>query len=360
MSSNETCYPSDWTVIILSPNYGMPSDAPIVFGYAISFGLFGILFVQTFIYHTRFPNDTLSMKIYVWFVVLLECLSCAIGLYSLWMASEMHCFSCIPFALPNVNISNVDATVAIVIAAQWSWLALAALTGLISFMVHGFFCWRIHVIGKSIYLPIFIMLVSLTQFGLIVVAGNGPLVDDLIYRYLWLGGSLVCDVLITCETIRLLLKRNSASGFKETRSLVVKLIKLTIETGMVTTVAVLLELLLARFLGPTDHLAVYFSISRLYANCLLATLNARLVIARGSSHVQQVSTALFAAPNTSSRSEHIDLPIRRRNSLWTTVPSQSGLVAPSSFEISDDALAPNNIERAETSQHKYLASDSGP
>ncbi|KAG8221286.1 hypothetical protein J3R82DRAFT_1452, partial [Butyriboletus roseoflavus] len=64
----------------------------------------------------------------------------------------------------------------------------------------------------------------------------------------------------------------SKSEFRSTQSLSRKLIKLTIETGLVTTTAAVVELVLAIAYRVTlYHLAIY-------ANCLLATLNARLIL----------------------------------------------------------------------------------
>ncbi|KAG6374085.1 hypothetical protein JVT61DRAFT_4728 [Boletus reticuloceps] len=61
--------------------------------------------------------------------------------------------------------------------------------------------------------------------------------------------------------------------------MLVKLTRLTIETGLVTSVAALLELILGVvYEGYFYHLAVFFTISKLYANCLLASLNFRLVL----------------------------------------------------------------------------------
>ncbi|KAF9230833.1 hypothetical protein BU15DRAFT_83133 [Melanogaster broomeanus] len=52
------------------------------------------------------------------------------------------------------------------------------------------------------------------------------------------------------------------------------------------------------------QLSVFYSISRLYANCLLATLNARLVISKDSTHVQQASTVLFDVPTSTIVRDH--------------------------------------------------------
>ncbi|KAG6374080.1 hypothetical protein JVT61DRAFT_4722 [Boletus reticuloceps] len=73
--------------------------------------------------------------------------------------------------------------------------------------------------------------------------------------------------------------RPSNSHFSSSKSTLVKLTRLTIETGLVTSVAALLELILGVVYEQSFyHIAVFFAISKLYANCLLASLNFRLVL----------------------------------------------------------------------------------
>jgi len=135
--------------------------------------------------------------------------------------------------------------------------------------------------------------------------------------------NFVCDLIITIETTRLLFQRGAGSSFKNIRGLVTKLIRLTIETGAVTAAAMLLQFLLSQLDrtqglpsysedgglliinpgGSTVQLSIFYSISSLYANCLLATLNARLVISKDSARVHQVSTILFDVPPLSGVSE---------------------------------------------------------
>ncbi|KAH7908030.1 hypothetical protein BJ138DRAFT_408077 [Hygrophoropsis aurantiaca] len=87
----------------------------------------------------------------------------------------------------------------------------------------------------------------------------------------------MCDIIITIQTTRLLFQQKSQTSY-HTKSLIVRLVKLTIETGMITALATSLELLMSVFLTPTSHLIIFYSLSKLYANCLLATLNARLTL----------------------------------------------------------------------------------
>ncbi|KAF9243156.1 hypothetical protein BU15DRAFT_72349 [Melanogaster broomeanus] len=163
--------------------------------------------------------------------------------------------------------------------------------------------------GRSWYIPNFVIMMSLVQFtllGLMSIAtgsvGNSNVITDI-----WMVASFVCDLIITIETTRLLFLRGAASSFKDTRGLVTKLIRLTLETGAATTVAMLLQFLLSWYSnrgGVALELSVFYSISRLYANCLLATLNARLVISKDSTHVQQAATVLFDAPTLTTVRDH--------------------------------------------------------
>ncbi|KAF9228405.1 hypothetical protein BS17DRAFT_336582 [Gyrodon lividus] len=294
----------------------LPSDVPVALGYALSILLYGILIVQTFIYNTRFSKDSKWIRIYVWILFGLETLSFALALYEMLKGASIHCLSCILLSIsaPMPMTSN------------WSFEAISILTGLTSLMAHGFYCWRIRVIGRSWYIPIFVMMTSLLQcvfLGLGTMSsglfGNSSMISDI-----WMIANFACDLIITIEITRVLFRRGCTSSFKDTRDLATKVIRLTLETGAVTTVAVLLQFLLSRLDGThgiddifeindgsiilnpggsVAQLSIFYSISRLYANCLLATLNARLVISKDSARVQQATTILFDVPPSTLVSE---------------------------------------------------------
>ncbi|KAG0702872.1 hypothetical protein DFH29DRAFT_473042 [Suillus ampliporus] len=153
------------------------------------------------------------------------------------------------------------------------------------------------------------MMISLTQFAMISYGGIVyGLIPDLdvshpmpFYIPVWLVGSLVCDVVITVYMTLSLLQCNEKSGFKHTKSLFRKLIKLTIETGLVTTTAALIELVLAiAFRVTTYHIALFYIISKLYANCMLATLNSRTML--NKSVDQHKTAAIYEDWRSSSHS----------------------------------------------------------
>ncbi|KIJ66041.1 hypothetical protein HYDPIDRAFT_110173 [Hydnomerulius pinastri MD-312] len=285
----------------------MPSDEPMALGYAFSILLYGVLIVQMFIYQTRFSRDSVWIRAYVWAVFMLETASVGLVLYSLDIGAKVHCLVCVALGLFEPY--------------YWAVSIIYILTGIISVMVHGFYCWRIFVMARSWYIPVFVMLTSVAQCVFLNLGSMGySMLFGLNLRSdLWMIGSFVCDLVITIETIRLLFRQGGKSTFKETRGLVMKLIKLTLETGAVTTAAMLFLFVLTWYdearlptfakghITPEstyNELYIFYSISRLYANCLLATLNARLVISNDRVEVHQVSTILFDVPLRTLASEH--------------------------------------------------------
>ncbi|KAF9230828.1 hypothetical protein BU15DRAFT_14095, partial [Melanogaster broomeanus] len=64
--------------------------------------------------------------------------------YEMLEGASAYCLSCTPLGLTS---------------AWWSFRAISILTGLISFMAHVFYCWRIRVMGRSWYIPIFVIMV---------------------------------------------------------------------------------------------------------------------------------------------------------------------------------------------------------
>ncbi|KAH7906642.1 hypothetical protein BJ138DRAFT_1162188 [Hygrophoropsis aurantiaca] len=265
--------------LVDAPSGDTMDEGPFVIGYTMCFGLMGVLAVQAFIYFNRFPNDRTWMKTLVTVVFCLESLITIFAFHGFWTG------------VTKLG-SDLSGIVAAGVGGQslspdplWSYVAIAPLTGLVSFLTHGFFCWRIWVVGQAIIVPVLVMMVSLMQFSMVTYGAiKYGLVPDLnvdhpmpFYLPLWLCGSLLCDLTISVYMIKSLLQ--GKYDFQATKSLSIKLIKLTIETGAVTTTAALVELILAVAYRVTMyHLALFFIISKLYANCLLATLNARLAL----------------------------------------------------------------------------------
>jgi hypothetical protein len=97
---------------------------------------------------------------------------------------------------------------------------------------------------------------------------------------IWLGGSFLCDLLVTVTMVHILFPLTSKPVFRKRASLAGNLSRLTVETGMTACVVALVEVILF-LVCPQNYLYLvpFFFISTLYANTLLATLNSRSLVA---------------------------------------------------------------------------------
>ncbi|KAG9311111.1 hypothetical protein JVU11DRAFT_9021 [Chiua virens] len=269
-------YVSAWIMFV----FKRLESTTTVIGYTLCFGLMGALAVQYYIYFTRFADEKRTTKAFVTTVFLLETLMTAVAFYGFWISSTTQALS----------------TLDLFIWASWTPMILAPITGLVITLTHGFYCRRLFSLRKSFSIPIIVMLLSLFQFASIIylVATKNLLpsalhathtlgFSDLAYLpshqmslwlVAWLGSSAVCDLIITICMIATL---RPSGAHSRNRLTLVRLTKLSIETGLVTAIATLTELILGIvYKHYMYHIAMFYAISKLYTNCLLASLNFRL------------------------------------------------------------------------------------
>ncbi|PFH47147.1 hypothetical protein AMATHDRAFT_50523 [Amanita thiersii Skay4041] len=159
----------------------------------------------------------------------------------------------------------------------WQWFSIPLMTGAISAITQIFYAWRIWILSHRPYIPIVITLLALVQGGAGIWSGvNAKLIGIFSQiqtrngtsTIVWLVGTAVCDVLIAVCMIYYLSK--SRAGFRATNELLVKLIRITVETGLVTAAVAVVDL--AMFLAFKDanyHIVPSITLSKLYSNSLL-------------------------------------------------------------------------------------------
>ncbi|KAF5354792.1 hypothetical protein D9756_005764 [Leucocoprinus leucothites] len=153
-------------------------------------------------------------------------------------------------------------------------------------MVQSFYAWRIYLLGKWKFVPCTIIFFGMTSCAAACAIGFGftPLKDiRLLHQpsmtarsYIWLGGAALTDVIISLSMLYLSFGARQ-SNFGRTQRLVNRLIRLTIETGVVTATTASLELILFLTLPSTNamHLVPALQLCKVYANALMASLNSR-------------------------------------------------------------------------------------
>ncbi|KAF8995093.1 hypothetical protein BDQ17DRAFT_1430595 [Cyathus striatus] len=240
---------------------------PLLLGHLFNWGLFGCLAVQCYIYYLSFPNDRMLPKVLVSVVIVIETLQTIL--------STRDAFR--NFGTGWGNLADLDAV-------GWLWFSVPVLGSLITSMSQIFFAWRIYILSKQLYIPILVTLISTVQcvFGLwggiyAHILGVFSEVQHHAYRItsVWLGGTALCDFIIAISMIYYLSR--SRTGFRTTNILISKIIRVTVETGLICAAFAILDL--AFFLRWQDnnyHLAPSIALSKLYANSLLVVLNARV------------------------------------------------------------------------------------
>jgi hypothetical protein len=218
------------------------------------------------LYFQQYTKDPMFMKALVGFIWLLETIQVALSIYF------VDVYLIINFGFPHA-----------LTLCEWS-LSVAAVFGfIIGWMVNLFFVWRIWLLSKSVWETSIIGALATTRaaFGITVCYYTFPYPNwhDFrihAYPYILSGLSLgvVVDCLITLAVSRQLLK--GRTGARDTDALINRLLGYTLNTGFITSLFAIIEII--TFL-TSPHSLVFLSFvfvqNKLYANCLLATLNAR-------------------------------------------------------------------------------------
>ncbi|ESK85585.1 hypothetical protein Moror_9999, partial [Moniliophthora roreri MCA 2997] len=281
--------------------------APLLIGYMLNWGLYGVLSVQVYLYWTAFPNDDLLSQTLVY------------GLYLLETAQTVlltrDAFKAFVFGFGNaVSLAKVHNL----------WFNTYFLDALVALVFQVYFANRIRLLlPKSKVIPGIIVLLSFAQFASGICAAistktikffSNPTGTSTSHThtlsawpsplpgYIWNGCSTVADILIAVTMVYVLSRHDTT--FKQTRSLVKRLNRLAMETGSLIAATSLAQPFLFLLLpGQTYHVAPAIIIAKLYSNSLLVTLNTRIRIegARGTTTRRKTSINITANPNQNNQ-----------------------------------------------------------
>jgi len=225
--------------------------------------LYGVLIGQVLTYYQQYGRDAAWMRYFVGFLFFLE--TCNTGFDMAFMYQ--------PLILQYGEKPNFFPTF---------FVTEPLLVVLVSTPIQLFFAWRIKSLTKSYWVPVIIAVLSLgaltggvwtaVMIRVVKTFANKPKLHN--SALLWFLASCVADILITISLVLSLTRRKT--GFSGTDSVIDKIIRMTIQTGMLTAVFSILDVVCFMVL---PHAAINFvwdlALSKLYTNCLMSTLNAR-------------------------------------------------------------------------------------
>ncbi|KAF9648175.1 hypothetical protein BDM02DRAFT_3096964 [Thelephora ganbajun] len=263
-------------------------------GITASSFIFGILSMQCYTYYHRYPLDRPFYKILVRLTL------------SPRMLEATHSALISHFFYYYV-IVNWGMTLAIIKQPIiWSVILLQVVTGaVVGTIVRGCFAMRVwRFSNNNVWVTSAIVLSTLIQLGMETHARAFKLntnhgIDRIMVAIVALGLGVLTDVL-TAVSISWYL-RKLKTGYKNSDSLVNKLIAYAINTGLVTSIISIACLITYGTMpGNFIFISLYFVLSKLYANSFLATLNTRLVLkGRGTDNGHEtVPTFLMVETHT--------------------------------------------------------------
>jgi len=251
--------------------------------------------MQCYIYYERYPLDRRFYKILV-------------GV--LWLLEAAHSFCSWHFFYHYV-IEDWGKTLALVTEPiVWTLAVQVVIGAVVGTVVRGCFAMRVwRFSGRNVWVTAAIVISTLAQLGFsfwFTIAGLrlpslADLDDVFMVAIVAIGLGVLTD-LLTAAAISWYL-RKLKTGYKRSDTLVNKLIGYSINTGLLTS-AFSIACLVTYGLMPQTfiYISLYFILSKLYANSLLATLNTRLILkGRGTDNAHEtVPTFLMVDPNTIS------------------------------------------------------------
>ncbi|KAJ7573974.1 hypothetical protein C8J56DRAFT_980396 [Mycena floridula] len=240
------------------------AHGPLLIGLTVNVLLYGIMLVQSYLYVKTYFKDPLWIRCYVWVLLLVDTLNTGF-LFVYLYNSVIRCFA--------------DDTA--LTTANWVFATDPAMTAIIGSMVQLFFAWRISVLRVRHWVVFFTISCAIIGF----LAGTSTSVAigfvpefSLFQRFraaviVWLLSAACGDIVITWTMVNYL--RDHRTGYAATDDRIEQIIRLTIQTGMLTAVWSIVDLCV--YLGdPTGmHLAFNLPLSKLYSNSLMSSLNAR-------------------------------------------------------------------------------------
>ncbi|KAJ7764863.1 hypothetical protein B0H16DRAFT_1525989 [Mycena metata] len=255
-------------------------------GVLMSSTLWGVTTVQTYLYFTTPNKDPLWTKVAVWTV---------------WILESFHTvFAWIYIYRLTVTFYGVPE---IITAQQWSLSASSLFDGIIGAIVQMYFAHRVRLFSNSWIIPSVACIGSMLQLAftaaITLISILHPEYNVAIFadRYGWLfvgvfATNTAVDIINTASLAYYL--RRGRTGFKSSDKVLEKLVMWTVETGLVTAIAAIAQLVLVKA-APSTALWIGISLfyAKLYSNSFLAILNSRSTIRRGfTNNVVQTGSGL--------------------------------------------------------------------
>ncbi|GLB38356.1 hypothetical protein LshimejAT787_0502210 [Lyophyllum shimeji] len=225
------------------------AHGPMFIGTVLNVLLYGITIAQIYLYQNSFNRDGLYIRSFV---------------YVLFLGDTIQTVFTVMYLYDSVILNFGNTTY--LMTGDWIFSTDPALTG---------------ILGVSVLTALIILLCAassiLMGIATAVAIGMVPMFLEFqkfkVVVIIWLVSASFADMIITSSLVIYL--RRHRTGFKRTDTHIDRIIRLTVQTGLITAVWAFVDLMVY-LLNPTGlHLIFNFPLSKLYTNSLMSSLNAR-------------------------------------------------------------------------------------
>ncbi|THH15902.1 hypothetical protein EW146_g4647 [Bondarzewia mesenterica] len=243
--------------------------------------LFGVSSTQIYLYAVNYKEDPVWKRSYIWVLYIVNTANTILEVVFIYDRLINH--------FGDYNAQGL---------ANWG----PALTGIIGMMVQLFFGWRIKILTNNMWTFISIATLAVLEClaavttSIIMLCVSDVLITNHIHSavIVWLISTAVVDMLITVILVSFL--RNHRTGSPPTDDVLNKIIRLTVQTGLITTICAITDLVLYMCFSAAYHVIFNYPLSKLYLISLLSSLNSRQGWASYSSSTKYIGGT--SRPNT--------------------------------------------------------------
>ncbi|CUA72555.1 hypothetical protein RSOLAG22IIIB_10110 [Rhizoctonia solani] len=222
------------------------------------------MITQTTIYYVSFPSDHRWIKLLVAYMFTIDTLNSIFDAGLVWKYT--------------ITLFGDHQKIQV---SSWWFNVEPVMTVMISSATQCFFAWRVAKLTGHAWMGWGIAFSALVQFiaGLATAIGTFVVRDFARFQELrvpvtiWLVLSAVTDIVITCILSWYL--HTNRTGFSKTDDIITRLVRLTVQTGLITTVWATTDLLVYLCWPNNMHMFFQLPLCKLYTNSLMSTLNAR-------------------------------------------------------------------------------------
>ncbi|KDR82520.1 hypothetical protein GALMADRAFT_151614 [Galerina marginata CBS 339.88] len=240
------------------------AHGPMLIGFVFNVLLYGIMLSQVYLYFTAYQKDKTWMKLFVMLLLVCDTTNTVFDFIYLYKSLILR------FGDPS-SLAKAD----------WLFATDPAITGITASLVQFFFAWRVRVLTR-IWPPVILVFLGALSGGAGAIATSfnvGRTPEFVYFRdfkgvvIMWLASESITDIIITAILVWYL--RCHKTGFQESDFIIDRVIRVTVQTGMITSFVATLDLIVFLTDPTGTHLIFNFPLCKLYTNCLMSSLNSR-------------------------------------------------------------------------------------